>query len=349
MIKLLLLAAASVGVSYGLSCFCGSSPCQTPVCCESGQYTLDSCGCCLTCAKDDGQKCGGPFRTEGRCAGGLRCLRKCECKSNLGNNCVFPFTFKGETHNKCTTSGSDNGAPWCATEVDADGEVVRNKWEDCEEGCPGTDFECNEGFLFNVEGECVNGTDAPGILEQLQRGPLAVTLDDIPSETNIKRAPFCPVGKSAKDVHTCRCTKESTVKGLDGNPKGGCVPPLNDIGIEDLEYGWCFLENVEHPENPTENCYEDVDWSAADGRFWSNLACVEEHKKPTECLTTLQKPCVFPFSYNDVVHTECTHVGSENGAAWCATQVDSEGVVVRNTWEDCQAGCPVEEEVILDI
>ena len=50
---------------------------QTPVCCESGQYTLDACGCCLTCAKDDGQKCGGPFRVEGRCAGGLRCLRKC--------------------------------------------------------------------------------------------------------------------------------------------------------------------------------------------------------------------------------------------------------------------------------
>ena len=88
---------------------------------------------------------------------------------------MFPFTFKGETHNKCTTSGSDNGAAWCATEVDSEGEVVRNKWEDCEEGCPGTDFECNEGFLFNVEGECVNGTDAPGLLEQLQRGLLSPT------------------------------------------------------------------------------------------------------------------------------------------------------------------------------
>ena len=86
----------------------------------------------------------------------------------------------------------------------------------------------------------------------------------------------------------------------------------------------------------------------------------------SECLTTLSKKCVFPFSYNGVVHNQCTHVGSENGAAWCATQVlstphlhwkynywaqvDSEGAVVRNTWEDCQAGCPVEEqEVVLDI
>ena len=30
-------------------------------------------------------------------------------------------------------------------------------------------------------------------------------------------------------------------------------------------------------------------------------------------------------------------------------QVDSEGVVVKNTWEDCQAGCPVEESVVLDL
>ena len=30
-------------------------------------------------------------------------------------------------------------------EVDEEGEVVRNTWQDCTEGCPGTDFECNEG------------------------------------------------------------------------------------------------------------------------------------------------------------------------------------------------------------
>jgi len=50
-----------------------------------------------------------------------------------------------------------------------------------------------------------------------------------------------------------------------------------------------------------------------------------------------------------VEHNSCTNVGSENGAAWCATEVDSEGVVVKNTWEDCQAGCPVEESVVLDL
>ena len=48
--------------------------------------------------------------------------------------------------------------------VDDAGEVVRNTWEDCEEGCPGTAFECNEGFLFNINGQCVNSTAAPGLV-----------------------------------------------------------------------------------------------------------------------------------------------------------------------------------------
>ena len=41
------------------------------------------------------------------------------------------------------------------------------------------------------------------------------------------------------------------------------------------------------------------------------------------------------IDYNDNIH-------------YFFTQVDGDGAVVRNTWEDCQAGCPI-EEVILDI
>ena len=45
----------------------------------------------------------------------------------------------------------------------------------------------------------------------------------------------------------------------------------------------------------------------------------------SECLSTLNKPCIFPFTYKSVIHEECTHVGSENGAAWCATEVRMSG------------------------
>ena len=81
-----------------------------------------------------------------------------ECRTVQSKNCVFPFKYKGETYNKCTDAGSDNGATWCATEVrdgydsvehdndvfeqvDDDGEVVRNTWQDCQDGCPGTSMD----------------------------------------------------------------------------------------------------------------------------------------------------------------------------------------------------------------
>ena len=67
------------------------------------------------------------------------------------------------------------------------------------------------------------------------------------------------------------------------------------------------------------------------------------------------KACVFPFSYQGVTYNACTDAGSDNGAAWCATevrideysvkhnkdvfdQVDADGEVVKNTWQDCQDG-----------
>jgi len=334
--------AACVAVAFSLSCSCGTFPCQTPVCCPSGMYTLDECGCCLTCAKDFGETCGGPFQTAGTCARDLRCLRQCECKTNTKKNCVFPFTYEGVTHNKCTNAGSENGASWCATEVDADGEVVRNTWEDCEEGCPGTDFECNEGFLFNIEGECVNGTQAPGLLSRIAEGPLAVILDNVPSETSQKPAPLCPVGKSAPQMKGCKCVSGPVTKGLDGNPRGGCIKPLADHGIEELEEGWCFLENLQDPSNPSENCYDDVEFSVADGKFWSAEACFAERNTPKECLSVTGKSCVFPFSYQGSTYGACTQAGSENGASWCATEVDESGEVVRNTWEDCDLACPQE-------
>ena len=171
-----------------------------------------------------------------------------ECKTVKGSQCIFPFQYKGVTYNSCTTVDSANEAgtaalqhctslqhsnsfsncksspAWCATEVQASGEVVNNKWEDCGDLCPGTDFKCNENFLFNMEGVCVNGTDAPDLLRKAQSGPLAAILDDIPSETSQKPAPVCGLAREV-ELERCRCTKEATLKGIDGNPKGGCVPP----------------------------------------------------------------------------------------------------------------------------
>jgi len=337
MINLIFLCVCFT-TAYSLSCApCGTEPCQNPACCESGLYTIDACGCCLTCAKFEGERCGGPFGVSGTCSRGLRCLRQCECKTVQKNNCVFPFIYEGETYNKCTTVGSENEAPWCATEVDENGEVVRNTWEDCEEGCPGTSFECNNGFLFNEEGECFNDTEATTILSTLRNGPLAVVLDDVPSETSQKVAPVCPIGRSSDQMKGCKCEGGAVTKGLDGNPRGGCIPVLGD---EEESEGWCFLDHVQDPKNVTQNCFEDSQWSVADGKFWSSEACALEKQKTEVCLTTKDKKCVFPFTYSGQTYNQCTTDTSENGAPWCAVEVDEDGEVIPNAWDDCHSGCP---------
>ena len=77
-------------MSYSLCLPCGGSPCQvgvitrsgslgiynlqTPVCCKSGEYVKSGyCGCCLECAKDEGEQCGGEWGEKGKCGSGLIC------------------------------------------------------------------------------------------------------------------------------------------------------------------------------------------------------------------------------------------------------------------------------------
>merc|ERR1719260_338836 len=98
-------------------------------------------------------------------------------------------------------------------------------------------------------------------------------------ESQMIAAPVCPSGKTAGDM-TCHCSKEPAVQGIDGNSRGGCVPSPNQE--RERANGWCFLENIRNPGNGTENCFEDTKWSSVDGRFWSNMACIDEYKKKEE-------------------------------------------------------------------
>merc|ERR1719228_3194184 len=58
-----------------------------------------------------------------------------ECITEKGP-CIFPFKYEGKIFTACTAYKSEGGAHWCATEVDAEGEVVTGKWADCPEDCP---------------------------------------------------------------------------------------------------------------------------------------------------------------------------------------------------------------------
>merc|ERR1719270_1392614 len=55
---------------------------------------------------------------------------------------------------------------------------------------------------------------------------------------------------------------------------------------------------------------------------------------PNSCSTLAGGTCIFPFTYNGVTHFQCTYTDSPT--PWCATAVDSSGVVVTNSWGDCE-------------
>ena len=64
-----------------------------------------------------------------------------------------------------------------------------------------------------------------------------------------------------------RCVCGEAQPGRDGEKQGGCLP--SSPWVEP----WCFLENVADPLQPSQHCFQDIQWSPADGRFWSTEAC----------------------------------------------------------------------------
>ena len=67
------------------------------------------------------------------------------CTSNSPNDstarskCIFPFLYKGQSYEKCTSDFSENGKPWCAINIQPLTEVPEDgfHWGDCSENCPG--------------------------------------------------------------------------------------------------------------------------------------------------------------------------------------------------------------------
>lgn len=75
----------------------------------------------------------------------------------------------------------------------------------------------------------------------------------------------CAAGEVNKTAPKCHCARTNN---KDINRNGNCYKS----GGQDTS-GWCFLEFVTDPANPTKRCYADAKWSKADGRYWSAEAC----------------------------------------------------------------------------
>merc|ERR1712123_311619 len=52
-----------------------------------------------------------------------------KCSTTKNQDCVFPFTYKGKTHYKCTYNKDIyDGVAWCATKTDRYGGFINHNW-----------------------------------------------------------------------------------------------------------------------------------------------------------------------------------------------------------------------------
>ena len=91
-----LVTSAILAMTEALSCLRCDSPSVTcrplnELNCKGG-LVRDVCGCCATCAKLKGEKCGGPWGIEGTCDCGLTCYKSPIVIAQMG-------TFNA--HGKC--------------------------------------------------------------------------------------------------------------------------------------------------------------------------------------------------------------------------------------------------------
>ena len=64
-----------------------------------------------------------------------------------GWDCIFPYTYEDVKYQTCAAdTGLGRDAPWCATEVDDEGEVVPYTWQECGDGCPLQSDTTGENF-----------------------------------------------------------------------------------------------------------------------------------------------------------------------------------------------------------
>ena len=97
------------------------------------------------------------------------------------------------------------------------------------------------------------------VQSQLQRSPNAFVIDENYLET-VNDTEICPRNQQNQ---RCKCAEPRPFE-------------LREPGENCQDPGWCFLEHVSNPENPSENCFEDAYWSPTHGRFFSSLACQTE-------------------------------------------------------------------------
>jgi len=87
-----------------------------------------------------------------------------------------------------------------------------------------------------------------------------------------------PNAVQSRAKKACRCALEDRDAEVNKNCRAPSNPNiffLSPSGERTADPGYCFLENVQDPKNPTKNCFSDVEWSATYSRYYSHRACLK--------------------------------------------------------------------------
>merc|ERR1711872_925631 len=122
----------------------GAFYCQYTVCLAEGAFCNNRVGTCcsgLECSKTSetavAQTCNYPATTTTASSTTTTSASKCMTVSGAvsGAECQFPFVFKGQVYNSCTTAGGFS-QPWCAT---TNSYYINSQWGNCASNCPGVE------------------------------------------------------------------------------------------------------------------------------------------------------------------------------------------------------------------
>ncbi|XP_068215535.1 LOW QUALITY PROTEIN: uncharacterized protein [Palaemon carinicauda] len=245
-----------------------------------------------------------------------------------GKVCILPFRYEGIQYHGCISMGSS--APYCATEVDSNGEITSK--EECPHDWDEDSLHLNQDAgehagLQTVSGEsckfpfyfngkqyhrCIKvGSHGPFCATEVDGNKQVVATDEC-DNTNEQNHP----GKYVVNYRTPIITASAEVCIFpfvhEGRQYYGCAE-LSDRS------GFICAVHVDEDNVALTFDYCPLNWDATEDAFLE-LALPDN---PLQVTTSTGEKCIFPFTYEGRTYNGCVTLGYER--PFCATKIDGEG------------------------
>ena len=287
-----------------------------------------------------------------------------ECTTENGKTCKFPFRYQGRLYDTCVTLGDER--PWCSLAMDENRTHIMG---DANKGYCSADCltnNCPVGF-FPLSDTCYRlstptDNDAWLSVEQAEeqcmvQGARLYQPRDFENFQKIldREAEFLSSGTGyhwsdksylAMGLKTIATHPIVMVEYLDGSPayviekwnghtfKSNTVPDI--FNFDSAQKSGCLMLDKDGKLS-VEMCDGfKVDF-INDAAPKLGYIC---EARPTVTVGGAESdiPCLFPYKIlpGDDWHTSCVYDSYGNEGAWCATEVDEDGIMIGGKWGTCQ-------------